>query len=438
MKIGFTVDTNIIKDAGNRITSIKKNTKLYLDYIKALSRLDKQNSLIFYLIDIVKKEILTENKNNMEQDYNELIDKYKKTEYLLNSGMPENKIEELMKEEEDYCKRLKVLKLETSTEKFERVINLALDKKPPFKKENGDAGFKDCLIWETMLDSKEIDECNIFYFFTCDDDYKDERLEKEFKQKHPNISFKLIMLKPNGEQRQQVLQTIIEKNDLKRTDIISLYNEKTVIEYIHNLNNDEIDIENENRKYEKVKIKTKELTEEDIVIENIIEKGGQFEIYLNINTTKYEGESSLPIQGKIIITLKKNKDKFDYIKHEYQVMKYYKSNYSEYINHLNRFNNSISTLVSTITKNLKQQLEIPYLDTAIKELNKQFILYNKPLEELKKMCEFQQPLIELSNKLNNIELKELSNINKCSNTLKMPINDESLSIKTVFKKNNNL
>jgi len=67
---------------------------------------------------------------------------------------------------------------------FERIIDRALNTKPPFQKygDRSDVGFKDALIWESILSYSHVKDFDKVILFTNDDCFSGE-CEKEFQEK---------------------------------------------------------------------------------------------------------------------------------------------------------------------------------------------------------------------------------------------------------------
>lgn len=72
---------------------------------------------------------------------------------------------------------------------FERIVKRAFDKAPPFvgKEKNSDKGFKDVLIWESILELAETNPNSNIIFYTNDKGFK-EALIDEFQQLYPKTS----------------------------------------------------------------------------------------------------------------------------------------------------------------------------------------------------------------------------------------------------------
>ena len=69
-----------------------------------------------------------------------------------------------------------------NNEVFQKLIKKVVGKEKPFyKKRNGvDSGFKDSVIWESILEFVSQNSYDRYFFLTNDSDFEDDKLEKEF------------------------------------------------------------------------------------------------------------------------------------------------------------------------------------------------------------------------------------------------------------------
>lgn len=76
-----------------------------------------------------------------------------------------------------------------SARRFQGIVRRAFDKMPPFggKEKNSDKGFKDVLIWESILEFTLLHQNANILFYTKDNGFK-ETLVDEFKKVHPQAS----------------------------------------------------------------------------------------------------------------------------------------------------------------------------------------------------------------------------------------------------------
>ena len=73
-----------------------------------------------------------------------------------------------------------------SDDRFKGIVKRAFDKAPPFggKEKNSDKGFKDALIWESILEFVLLHRQADIIFYTKDNGFK-EKLIEEFKILNP-------------------------------------------------------------------------------------------------------------------------------------------------------------------------------------------------------------------------------------------------------------
>ncbi len=118
-----------------------------------------------------------------------------------------------------------IIELPNPQEKcFERIVKRAFDKAPPFggKEKNSDKGFKDVLIWESILELAEIHPTVNIIFYTNDKGFK-EVLIDEFGQLYPNATISICSTE--DEVKEQLEQWAQE---------IDIYSYQPIPEYTEN------------------------------------------------------------------------------------------------------------------------------------------------------------------------------------------------------------
>lgn len=165
------MDTNIIYgNSGKRC--LLDQVSLFLNYSEDLS-IAKGGNLKVIPPNIVIDEFLQQKKAKLEEGYGLLLKRYDDLSEYISGAKPESRIEqELNKERATIAKEVMVLSVRPSEVLFRKMIDDAIKKNPPFdKSENGqktDAGFKDALIWNTVLEAKEVDGLDSLYFVSGD------------------------------------------------------------------------------------------------------------------------------------------------------------------------------------------------------------------------------------------------------------------------------
>lgn len=118
-----------------------------------------------------------------------------------------------------------IVELPTPQEKcFERIVKRAFDKAPPFggKEKNSDKGFKDVLIWESILELAEKHPTANIIFYTNDKGFKDVLIE-EFCQLSPDATISICSTE--DEVKEQLEQWAQE---------IDIYSYQPIPEYMEN------------------------------------------------------------------------------------------------------------------------------------------------------------------------------------------------------------
>lgn len=242
MKIGFTTDTNFFGVKNQKNDNGKKflsDMDYFIDYIQDLKTTTTKHELIYYVTDLVMEELYHQKLSIFEASYNAFVKKYNLLQYGLEGQLPKSKVEKVLTEEkEKYKEKVRLLKIDYSKKLFKEIIKDSLIKKPPFDKNKPNTGFKDSLIWKTILYTEDIDKCDEFYLFSGDKIFRDneEDLLKEFRKEHPNVKFYIKFKEPNGKQRQEALKDLIDIYSLYETEVVKLYNNNFILKFLQELN----------------------------------------------------------------------------------------------------------------------------------------------------------------------------------------------------------
>ena len=224
MKIGFITDTNILTKKQGEDKSKLYNQEKFLDYmdffinyIDDLNSTKQTDELTYLMPETILEELSCQKVEAFNEKYKFLSDKYKCMKYGLKGELPKNNIQEAVKKEKKhYLTKVTIIKLKYQSKIYRELVKEALNKLPPFdkseEKRKSDAGFKDALIWKTIVHSKEIDNYNLIYYFSGDSIFEknQEYLIQEFEKKHPNTKLKIRFINPNEEKLQNCLKVIIE------------------------------------------------------------------------------------------------------------------------------------------------------------------------------------------------------------------------------------
>lgn len=331
MKIGFATDTNILrKNKLSECQRILDATDIYTEYIEALNKVKSKHELVYYMPEIVVDELLMQKEISFNQAYKSFEDRYRENSYGLLGELPQNNIKEILSQEkEKYKEKYKLIKLKYTADLMETLVKEALMKKAPFDKsiegKKTDAGFKDALIWKTVVLSTDIDECEEFYFFTSDKAFDEgkEELINEFKSKHSKTNINIIFIEPDGSHKQNVLNYIIDKYELYKTDVIELYDENVVKKYFDKISYIPNDVEyycGNGIQAELTEVLFRNFDLDDFYIDKVEKEEEKFNIYCGFKTLKYNTDIEITdrkyIIGNVKFSVKGKKEKYAYINSE--------------------------------------------------------------------------------------------------------------------------
>jgi hypothetical protein len=126
---------------------------------------------------------------------------------------------------------------------FPKLVKKVLKKEKPFYKKNGkDSGFKDALIWESILEFAKSNKYDRYFFLTDDSDFNNKTLSEEFHNltgKEISIVEEVSTLK--GELEEEIngterINKTLEKIEPKLADILGSVINKNYLEIIRGEN----------------------------------------------------------------------------------------------------------------------------------------------------------------------------------------------------------
>lgn len=306
MKIGFITDTNILtkRQRGEDIKlyrekSFLKNMNFFIDYIEDVKKINKEITLVYLMPETIIKELECQKIEAYNRQYNEFNRIYNDLYYGLVGEIPKNNIAEVVNQEEkEYLDKVKIINLKYETKIFKELVSEAINKLSPFDKTNqnkkSDAGFKDALIWKTILYSEEIEDFDKIYFFSGDKIFEDnKKLMEQFNKIHANTKLIIKYIEPDDKKLQNCLKTIMDDNNLPETDCIKLYDKEVILKFINKLqyNFDKIVKLKYNVWSEKEillkKLLFKNFTEENINIFEVKKEEDKFIVGVKFETKKY-------------------------------------------------------------------------------------------------------------------------------------------------------
>ena len=173
----------------------------YDNVISLVSQLDIYEKVKIAIPTVVwnemEKQIIDAHRRKLI-DFEKYIEKWLFPEYTLSKNDIGNYQEYIKSKILSYKKQLEtglceVLSLPIPNKnKFGRIVERAFAKEPPFggKEKNSDKGFKDVLIWESILELCETYDFANILFYTDDKGFK-EQLYVEFKAMYPNAQLNI-------------------------------------------------------------------------------------------------------------------------------------------------------------------------------------------------------------------------------------------------------
>lgn len=330
MKYSIIFDTNVLfvnYDRGGDFTKFYFNSTFnnIIDYIEKSDLYEKFEILVPSVVWKEMKKQKVDAYFNKKQELESKINKIKIPEITVNKknenydyeAYIEEKINEYKKELNNSIIEIREISLPTK-DAFESIVQRAFNKLPPFEGKNkkSDKGFKDVLLWESILQYKQNNINNKIVFYSNDNIFK-EYLEDEFQ----NIFKDEIEITKNEEEILKILKQISKENDkylyikddiaeleeirkylvskvfseklLEALISINIYNDVYTIEDINNINVQSIvprDIENV--RYYDAKLEFNVLFNKvNGEVEDIIEKRECIDISFIYNENKIENIS---------------------------------------------------------------------------------------------------------------------------------------------------
>jgi len=188
-------DSNILYvnyDKGGNFNSFYFNSTFQnvIDYIQ---QKDIYENMIIYIPVVVWEEMKKQKIDAYEKKKEELLSKLNKIKIPDIVLIKEQKIdyetyisEQINNYKNELQKKLIIIKeLELpSKERFQSIVKRAFEKNPPFegKESNSDKGFKDALLWESILELKA-NNTNYDIILYCNDNMFNDFLIEEYKEK---------------------------------------------------------------------------------------------------------------------------------------------------------------------------------------------------------------------------------------------------------------
>ena len=179
-------DTNALYLRSKDFATFSVNKRV-LDLKGKIELRDVVDEFIILVPEVSVEELFIQQLNEFEQSKNELQDKYSSFKSIdtINLKISDFEYEQFLEaEKEKFLSGNNIFKIPICNEsRFKEIVKRALRKQPPFegKDKQSDKGFKDVLIWESILEYSEDNQFNI-HFVTNDKGFK-QTLIKEFKSR---------------------------------------------------------------------------------------------------------------------------------------------------------------------------------------------------------------------------------------------------------------
>ncbi|MDY4021400.1 PIN domain-containing protein [Staphylococcus borealis] len=387
----------------------------YIDVQGRIERMDVTSLFKILIPEIVLEELKQQQLAKFREDFNNL-------NTLSNKFNNYNQFNIELPKEFDYERYLnqklseykarnsiETIKLKNDKDTFTKIINKSIFKLPPFegKTNKSDKGFKDALIWETILEFAQHNPGK-YYFLTADKGFKIE-LKNEFNELCNNSNIEFISTTDLTEINQIIENSSeekINKEKFKRLEddlstllphiLDKLKNEtlnNITINNIPNYNIDAFDVQNS----------IYDLTDiNDSVFEfhcngNLLatKQGNSISLYFQVFFTVTLENSSLEIESIELSKIEAytlegdelNITDFKPIKLEYEIDNYDEDENYQYNNENNNISNSIMTQL--VKSNKKPMLNKNNKNIINKTLNDNsvFLLNSEELDALYKLIE---------------------------------------------------
>ena len=221
MKTYIIFDTNILYKRDYKNFSIFEFNSVYDEVQGKIERNDVIDRFELRVPDITVKELFKQQLQSYKENVEMIKNSYLKFNQIYEVDL---QIDEkfdyepyLEKKKDQYIARrgINILSI-CRDEKFVRIVERALNKEAPFegKDKKSDKGFKDALIWESILEFAEENEGE-YIFFTADKGFKKE-LKTEFRE----ITGRNIEIYGKDDKHQ--LDLVIEKYSVEKSTRIRL------------------------------------------------------------------------------------------------------------------------------------------------------------------------------------------------------------------------
>jgi len=187
--LAIIVDTNVFTPSKNKTRDLSElPLDQYYKILKTLELNDLKYEIDILFPEIVLLELISHHKNRMYNDLEQLMKinkEFTNFENIQIEGYGDFDVEKYCEElKEKYFKELKIINIPSQKDKlFESILGMSLDKKPPFINGKSDKGFKDSILFLSLLKFAETKIYDKYLLFTDDKGFNKnkKKLESQFK-----------------------------------------------------------------------------------------------------------------------------------------------------------------------------------------------------------------------------------------------------------------
>lgn len=227
------IDSNIIHISNHNDYFNFNLNKSYTDLQGRIERRDLTDSFKILIPDIVFRELHKQKLEQFKIDYDQLtilLKKFKSfSEVSLDLPKDFNYDEFLKQKISEFKSRnsIKTINVNSGKDTFNKIIEKSINKKPPFEGANkkSDKGFKDVLIWESLLNYANNNPGN-YYFYTKDKGFSSILIE-EFSQLTNECTIEFI-----DENNKHILNNLIDNMSEEKINSERLFKIKKEISLI--------------------------------------------------------------------------------------------------------------------------------------------------------------------------------------------------------------
>lgn len=180
-KIALIMDTNIYeKNEKAKFDFSTLPLERYYKIIKTIELNNLKDEVNIFFPEIVILELLAHHKNRLKENLSEL-DKLNSSFINFSSieikGMDKISIDETIEDlKEKYFNELNIIEIPKKNDLFNEILKMSLEKIPPFEG-NSDKGFKDAILFLSIVDYAKNNHFDKFVLFSKDKVFKNHEID---------------------------------------------------------------------------------------------------------------------------------------------------------------------------------------------------------------------------------------------------------------------